>query len=122
MRKCPKAMALVLLAHGSRSPELGRAMRKLVTGLSTLHPGLEVKAAFLSLRRPGLERTLADLMAAGAKEIRVLPLFLLPGKHLKEIPALFRAQARRDGVSLRLLPAIGSHPDFPAFLLAAARL
>jgi sirohydrochlorin cobaltochelatase len=110
---------LILLAHGSRSAETAGEMRGLAERIALSRPEFQVRGAFLSLIEPDLPAAVRDAIREGAKEIAVLPLFLFSGKHVEEdIPSQVEAlRAAHPDILLSLLPAIGSHPDFPDFLL-----
>jgi sirohydrochlorin cobaltochelatase len=113
--------ALVLLAHGSRSPETSREMEALAAGMEATRPRLSVKGAFLTLRSPSLPQALELAIREGSREIRVLPLFLFSGKHvLEDIPMLFKSlKVKHPQIRLTLLEPVGRHARFPGFLLEA---
>jgi sirohydrochlorin cobaltochelatase len=118
------SIALILLAHGSRSKKSLEEMRELAKGLQKKAQGLKVSGAFLELARPTLPQAVAAAARAGAREIRVLPLFLFTGKHAGEdIPALVDGlQAAHPRLRLALLPAIGRHSGLLDLLKLAAGL
>jgi sirohydrochlorin cobaltochelatase len=116
--------ALILLAHGSRAPETFEEMRALAENLQARHAATRVQAAFLGILHPDLPTAVSEAAAAGASEIRVLPLFFFTGKHVQEdIPRLVaQAQAAHPGIRIELLDAAGRHPDFPGFVARAGGL
>jgi sirohydrochlorin cobaltochelatase len=116
--------ALILLAHGSRAPETFEEMRELARNLQAGHAESRVLAAFLGMLQPDLPTAVSEAAAAGASEIRVLPLFLFSGKHVQEdIPRLVaQAQASHPGIRIELLAAAGRHPDFTGFVARAGGL
>jgi sirohydrochlorin cobaltochelatase len=96
--------AIVLLAHGARDPEWARPIEAIAARLRNLMPDSEVQLAFLELMTPDIETAVTALAARGARHVRVVPVFLAQGGHVKrDIPA------KIDGLRARLLP---SHPDF----------
>jgi sirohydrochlorin cobaltochelatase len=101
--------AIVLFAHGSRDPEWSRPFEKIRAALERRLPGARVVVAYLETMRPTLEEAIAALGAAGARSIRVVPLFLGHGGHVKEdLPRLVAAAgSARPGLALSLEPAIG---------------
>jgi sirohydrochlorin cobaltochelatase len=120
----PKDKALILLAHGSRAPETLGEMRDLASRTEALAEaaGVRVLGAFLSLAAPDLAAAVRDAAGGGAREIRILPLFMFSGKHvLGDIPDQVDS-LRRDhpGLAITLLEPIGRHGDFAGFLLRAA--
>ncbi|MEO7954982.1 MAG: CbiX/SirB N-terminal domain-containing protein, partial [Polaromonas sp.] len=68
-----------------------------------------VCCAYLEMCSPSLPDAAASLIAGGALEIRVFPLFLGVGKHAREDLPLLLASIRADHpeVVLELLPTAG---------------
>ncbi len=102
---------IVLFAHGSRDPEWARPFQRMTEIVGRTAPHCVVKLAYLEIMRPSLEEAVAAL-AKGVKTIRVVPVFLGQGSHLKEdLPRLIAA-VRGDypGVEISLEPAIGEQP------------
>ena len=98
--------ALVLFAHGSRDPQWARPLESIATRLSE---SFEVRLAYLEAMPPSLEDALASLVTAGASSVRVVPLFLGSGGHIKnDLPRLVAAaQAAHPGVRVQLEKPIG---------------
>ena len=108
------ASALILFAHGSRDPEWVRPFEQLREATGHATPELTVALAYLESATPDLTEAIRTLAAGGITSIRVLPLFLAMGKHLRnDIPAL-AAQALADYPDLKIefLPALGEAPEF----------
>jgi len=97
---------ILLFAHGSRDPEWARPFESIASQLSKQ---FLVRLAYLELMRPSMGEAVAALAAAGARSIRVVPLFLGQGGHVKEDLPRLVAAARADhpGVDIILEPAIG---------------
>ena len=110
--------ALVLFAHGSRDAQWAQPFEALRDRLA---PQFDVELAYLELMVPGLDEAVARLVARGARQVRVVPVFLGQGGHLKrDLPALAQSvRARHPGLELRLEPAIGEQPAVIAALAAA---
>jgi sirohydrochlorin cobaltochelatase len=110
--------ALLLLAHGSRDARWARPFEALRTRLA---PQYDVELAYLELMPPNFAEAVARLVERGAREVRVVPLFLGQGSHAKrdlhELAAA--ARARHPGLTLRLEAAIGEQPAVIAALAAA---
>jgi sirohydrochlorin cobaltochelatase len=82
---------IVLVAHGSRDPEWSRPFERLAAALQTKLPAVAVALAYLE-HGPSVEEALAALAAKGAGSIRVVPVFLGAGGHVKhDIPRLVAA-------------------------------
>ena len=76
--------ALILFAHGARDPQWAQPFRRLVTELGELLPGERIVLAFLELMQPSLPACAASLHAEGVRSLRVVPVFLGMGGHLKD--------------------------------------
>jgi sirohydrochlorin cobaltochelatase len=72
-------------------------------------PATRVALAYLEIMRPALDEAVASLVAAGATEIVVAPIFLAPGGHVRrDLPQMIDAlRARYPAVALRVLPTVG---------------
>ena len=109
--------AIVLLAHGARDPEWARPIEAMTARLRNLLPGSQVELAFLELMSPDLETAVTTLVARGARRVRVVPVFLAQGGHVKrELPAkldALRAKLRslHPDLSIELEPAIGEQGE-----------
>jgi len=117
-------VALVLVAHGSRREASNAEVRALAATLAARAEGQfsSVHAGFLELAEPSIPEAIAAAIAAGAREVRVLPWFLSAGRHVSEdIPAqVAEARARHPGVPIHLLGHAGALPGMAEILLAAA--
>jgi sirohydrochlorin cobaltochelatase len=102
-------VGIVLFAHGSRDPEWSRPFESIAERLSKK---FLVRVAYLELMRPSLGEAVAALAAEGAKTIRVVPLFLGPGGHVKDdLPRLVAAaRAGHSQVEIALEKPIGEQP------------
>ena len=109
---------IVLFAHGSRDPEWARPFESIA---SLLSKDFLVRIAYLELMRPTLDEAVAALAAAGADSIRVVPLFLGQGGHVKQdLPRLVAtAAAARPAVRLVLEQPIGEQPQVIEAIAAA---
>lgn len=96
---------IVLVAHGSRDPEWSRPFERLAAALEKKLPAVAVALCYLE-HGPSLEEALAALVAKGAGAIRVVPVFLGAGGHVKQdIPDLIAAA--NPPVSVTLEAPIG---------------
>jgi len=100
---------IVLLAHGSRDPEWSMPFERLAHRVRDRCRAVGVAVAYLEIAPPTLGEAVASLVAAGAAEIVVAPLFLAPGGHVRrDLPQMIDAvRARYPGVTVRVLPTIG---------------
>jgi len=96
---------IVLVAHGSRDPEWSRPFQRLAAALGKKLPAAAVALAYLEYG-PSIEEALAALVAKGAGSIRVVPVFLGAGGHVKQdIPKL--VAAANPAVPVRIDAPIG---------------
>jgi sirohydrochlorin cobaltochelatase len=101
---------IVLLGHGSRDPEWSQPFEKIAVSVGKRLPAVAVALAYLE-HGPSLEEAVTMLAAKGALSIRVVPLFLGTGSHVRnDLPNLV-AQAKRADVSLVLEKPIGDQAE-----------
>ena len=111
-------VGIVLFAHGSRDPEWARPFEKIASRLSRK---FLVRLAYLEMMRPPLGEAVAALAAAGAKSIRVVPLFLGAGGHVKDdLPRLVSAaRAAHPKIEVSLEKPIGEQQQIIAAIAEA---
>ena len=101
---------IVLVAHGSRDPEWSRPFERIAASLARRLPATAVGLAYLE-HGVSLEETVAALAARGIGSIRIVPIFLGHGGHVKEDLPRLVAQCARAGLQLRLEKPIGEQPE-----------
>ena len=101
--------AIILFGHGSRDPLWRLPMETVATRLRTLKPDTPVRCAYLELDAPSLPAAASDLVAAGAAEVTVVPMFLGTGRHAREdLPALVDGlRSSYPQVAFRLQKPVG---------------
>ncbi|WP_342130768.1 sirohydrochlorin chelatase [Hydrogenophaga sp. OTU3427] len=77
-------LAVIVFAHGSRDPLWRTPVEAVAARIAARAPGSFVSCAYLELCTPDLPGAVAQALAAGARRIRVLPLFFGMGKHARE--------------------------------------
>ena len=99
---------LILFAHGSRDPAWREPFERLLADLRERDPARPVVLAFLELMTPSLPEALEAMAAAGTTAIRVVPLFLAPGRHTRrDLPGLVADFLdRRPGVDVAIAPTV----------------
>lgn len=103
------ATRILLLAHGSSDQRWCQTFEALAA--PTLASLPEARVAYMELAEPSLEAEVTSAVADGITEIRVVPLFLAAGRHLrKDVPAMLEDYRQRHGVNITLLPPIGEDP------------
>jgi len=107
------ASGIVLFAHGSRDERWRAPIEAVAQRVAALDPSARVTCAYLELAAPDLRTAAAALIAGGARTLRVVPLFLGMGKHLREdLPSLLaELQALHPGVAFSLARAVGEEPQ-----------
>jgi sirohydrochlorin cobaltochelatase len=107
------ATGIVLFAHGSRDERWRAPVESVARRVAALDPAARVACAYLELVAPDLRTAAAELIAGGAGAIRVVPLFLGMGKHLREdLPRLLDdLRAAHPGVGFSLAQAVGEEPE-----------
>lgn len=103
--------ALLLIGHGSPDPEGNAEFLDFAARLAGAL-GVSVQPCFLELAEPSIGDGLERCVAAGARTVAALPLFLGSGRHHKQdVPALLaEARARHPGLALRYGAALGPQP------------
>ena len=113
---------LILIAHGSHDPHWRASVEKLI---EQIHADLgrdAVRLAYMGCTPPTLMDAAADAVSAGAKRIRVLPLFVTEEGHVvRNIhPLIDRLRKGHGGIEVELLAPVGQHPMFKELLIKIA--
>ncbi len=106
-------MAVVLASHGSKALGFDSAMKRVVAALRREKKFKEVCCAFLEVAQPSISEAIDQCVERGAKEVRVLPYFVLTGKHVvHDIPQIVREAASRHAhrAKIVLCPYLGYDP------------
>lgn len=112
------AEGLLLVGHGSRSPESTEEMGALARQVADALPDVDVRLGYLEMSDPPAGVVLDELVAAGCRRIVVLPLMLLAAGHGKsDVPAVvLEARARHPQVELLFASPLGVARDLVAIL------
>lgn len=113
---------VLLFAHGSRDPLWRKPIEAVADTIRQRQPGTLVRCAYLELCEPSLPAAAAELVAQGATELRILPMFLGMGKHAREdLPELVGAlRLSHPNVAVAVLPAVGEQPRLTALMAEMA--
>ena len=105
--------AIILFAHGSRDPLWHLPMQAVQARVAHLQPQTPVTCAYLELSQPDLPQAVAGLQAQGATHIRVVPMFLGVGKHVRhDLPQMMaELELNHPDIQFECRPAVGEHPD-----------
>ena len=100
---------LILFAHGARDARWRDPFERLLAKVRAARPDLAVELAFLELMQPDLAQAADRLAAAGCRTLRIVPVFLGQGGHVREdLPAAVEGiRVRHPDLTLELRLAIG---------------
>lgn len=112
--------ALILFAHGARDPRWAEPFERVLREVAARAPERAPMLAFLDLITPSLDAAIDAQVTQGFTHIRVVPLFLGPGGHLREdLPRIaIEARARHPGVTIDIAPPAGEDARVVAALTA----
>ena len=113
---------IVLLAHGSRDERWRAPVEAVARRVVALDPSARVACAYLELVAPDLRTAAEGLIAHGTAAIRVVPLFLGMGRHVREdLPRLLdELRQRHPAVGFSLAQAVGEEPEVIELLARTA--
>ena len=101
---------IILFGHGSREPEWAQPLQSIAHELSGQ---FVVELAYLERMKPTLDEAVDAAVAKGAGRVRIVPVFLGVGGHLKkDLPKLVEAaRARHPGLEIVLEQTIGERKE-----------
>jgi len=107
------ATGLILFAHGARDPRWREPFERLAAKVSARRSDVAVSLAFLELMQPDLAGAVDALAGRGCEAVRVVPVFLGQGGHVREdIPAAVDAMRRRHpSLRIELVRAAGEDDE-----------
>jgi sirohydrochlorin cobaltochelatase len=114
--------AIILFAHGARDRRWSQTLSTLQQLVQRRAPDARVAVAFLEFQPPTLEAVLDEAVAAGCRQIDVMPVFWASGGHVaNDVPPLMDACRRRHpGLRLTMLPVLSELPGLLEFVADAA--
>ena len=100
---------IILLAHGSRDPQWVSPFEQIRAAVESRKPDCAVSLAYLDHSTPDFSGAVDHLVARGATSIKVVPLFLGPGGHVRgDVPQLIeRASTKHPRLKFDMVPFIG---------------
>ncbi|MCS6996756.1 MAG: CbiX/SirB N-terminal domain-containing protein [Casimicrobiaceae bacterium] len=101
--------AVLFFCHGSRDPLWRVPMDQIVAEFRGMHATRLCELAFLEFMEPSFEEAVERLVAQHATRIRVIPLFLARGAHLRRDldDRVDAAQLKHPSVAISVAPALG---------------
>ena len=118
----PTNTGIILFAHGSRDEQWRLPIEAVALHIKQREPTAQVRCAYLELCSPSLPEAAIELIAGGAQQLKVFPLFLGVGKHAREDLPLLIEQIRKahPNVQVDLLPTAGEYAQMTAVLAEIA--
>lgn len=103
------APALILFAHGARDPAWAVPFERVLARVHRHAPERAAMLAYLELMEPDLPTAIAAQARRGFDAVRVVPLFLGPGGHLRnDLPRIVdAARARHPRMAIELAGPAG---------------
>jgi len=96
--------ALILFAHGARDPNWAAPFERILDRVRDAAPERAPMLAFLELMTPDLPTAIAQQAERGFHAVRIVPLFLGAGGHLRnDLPRIVAVErTRHAGMSIEL--------------------
>jgi len=112
--------ALILFAHGARDRSWAAPFEQVLERVRASAPRCDATLAFLEFLSPDLPAAIALQVSRGHRAVRVVPLFLGPGGHLRrELPQLIdAARQAHPGIAIETTPPAGEDADVIGALAA----
>ena len=103
--------AILLMAHGSRSPEANDAAREIAARVKKMTGFDIVEVSFREQHLPNIQEGVDRCVEQGAQRILLVPYFLYMGAHvLEDLPEeLAVAKERHPGIEMVLGKHLGVH-------------
>ena len=115
-------LGVIVFAHGSRDPLWRQPVESVAQQIALADPAAHVACAYLELCEPDIATAAHRMVADGAHQVRVLPLFFGMGKHAREdLPLLMQTlREAHPQVRFEQLPAAGENQRLTALLAQIA--
>jgi sirohydrochlorin cobaltochelatase len=112
----PMHTAFVLIAHGSRDPAWAEPFTRLAHDAGA-------HLAFVEMGSPTVDEAVTGAIAGGARTVRLLPLFMAVGRHVRhDIPAsVERLRVAHPECTIEILPCLGENERFWSALAEIVR-
>ena len=116
-------MAVILVGHGSREKGFQVAMEKVASRLRRDRRFGGVSCAYLEIASPSIEEAIDLWIVQKALEIRVLPYFVLSGRHVKShIPEIVRNARKKHRGAAKIILCASLGYDEKIVALAKKRI
>jgi sirohydrochlorin cobaltochelatase len=114
--------AIVLFAHGARDPQWAQPFERIRALVQEANRNIIVELAFLERMTPDLAGAVERVARQGAVRVKIVPLFLGAGGHVKEdLAALVHSlKQRHASIELAVSVPIGESEEMVAAIAAWA--
>jgi sirohydrochlorin ferrochelatase len=111
--------AVLLISHGSRSPETKKEVADLADRLQSRRAAEIIEFAFLELESPSIPEGIDICVTKGADKIIILLNFLNSGRHVdSDIPEIVaKARLKHPQITISITKPVGQHPKIEDLFL-----
>lgn len=104
---------IILFGHGARNPEWAEPFHRIRAAILRSAPQTPVELGFLELMQPSLDEAVDALVVCGVSRIRIVPIFMAAGSHVrKDLPQLAAsAMDRHPGIRIDIAAPVGEADD-----------
>jgi sirohydrochlorin cobaltochelatase len=104
---------ILLFGHGARNAEYIQPFLRIKAAMQARDPQARIEIGFLELQQPTFEEAVDALVRRDVDEIRIVPIFFAPGKHvLKDLPERTGAVLDRyPDLMVEVADAVGMVPS-----------
>lgn len=104
---------ILLFAHGSRDARWREPVEAVMRRIQAMDASVQVSCTYLEMVAPDLPSAARAMVESGVRSIRVVPLFLGMGKHVREdLPQLLDAlRLAHPSVDFSLAGAVGEDTE-----------
>ena len=110
---------VIIISHGSRSLESQEQFMNIVSMVRG-KVDYPVEGCFMELAKPGFAETVDKIVAEGATDILVYPLFLFAGIHIKvDVPNIIEEKLKTlNGIKIKMLKPLGDREEIADLVVA----
>ena len=114
--------AIVLFAHGARDPQWAQPFERIRALVQAADRELIVGLAFLERMTPDLPTAVASVTQLGATHVKIVPLFLGAGGHVKEdlVALVETLRERHANIAFEVSVPIGENEEMVRAIAAWA--
>lgn len=109
--RLPQGVGLLVVGHGTADPVGAAETRQVADLVAAQLPGVPVALGYLEVIGPTIDDGLAELAAAGCRQVVAAPLLLFAAGHAKkDVPDAIAAAAADRGLQVVQSDPLGCHP------------